>query len=88
MPSLYDYLPANANQLRAYRAKHGLTQKQVADVLGKTTRSVKNHEGDESKPLPAADWLLLRLLGGETTPAQARAETLYPTRQRARRSPK
>lgn len=79
---------ASAEQLRAYRAHHGLTQQQLADILGKTTRAVKMHEGDPTKPLPANEWLLLRLLGGEVTPAQARADTLYPTRQKRRRTPK
>lgn len=82
-----DLAPATADQLKAYRAHHGLTQRAVASLLDKGERSVKIHESDPSRPMPGAEWLLLRLLGGEVTQAQARAEAGFPTRQKRRKSP-
>lgn len=82
-----DLAPATIDQLKAYRAHHGLTQPQVAAILDKGLRSIKAHETDPSKPLSGSEWLLLRLLGGEITPAQARQEVMYPTQQRKRKSP-
>lgn len=73
-----------ADQLRAYRTRHGLSQQQLADVLGKTARRIKYAEADPDQPLAENDWRLLRLMEGSLTPAQARAEVGHPTPRRSR----
>lgn len=66
------------DQVRAWRDKHGLTQREVANLLGKTDRSIKNHETDPRYPMPIHEWLLLLLLGGELTPAKGRSALHFP----------